>query len=80
MLFNWRRRMLDGGFEAFRADDPVVGANFVWEFERRCRELERLLGKKMLELDILEESFEAARPKKPISLLRSWSGWGDGSR
>jgi transposase len=80
MLFNWRRRMLEGGFEAVRADEPVVGETHVRELERRVRELERLLGKKTLEVEILKEALDAARPKKPTSLLRSWSGREDGSQ
>jgi transposase-like protein len=46
MLFNWRRRMLEGGFEAVQADEPVVGQTQVRDLEKRVRELERLLGQK----------------------------------
>jgi transposase len=80
MLFNWRRRMLEGGFEAVQADEPVVGQTHVRDLEKRVRELERLLGRKTLEVEILKEALEAARPKKPMSLLPSWSGRRDGSR
>ena len=27
LLFSWKRRMLEGGFEAVRADEDVVGAS-----------------------------------------------------
>ncbi len=48
MLFNWRRRMLEGGFQAVQADEPVVGQTQVRDLEKRVRELERLLGRKTL--------------------------------
>lgn len=80
MLFNWRRRMLEGGFEAVQADEPVVGQTQVRDLEKRVRELERLLGRKTLEVEILKEALDAARAKKPMSLLPSWHGRRGGSR
>jgi transposase len=38
--------MLEGGLQAVRADEDVVGTSRVRELERRVRELERLLGRK----------------------------------
>lgn len=73
MLFNWRRRMLEGGIEAVQADEPVVG-------QTQVRDLERLLGRKTLEVEILKDALDAARAKKPMSLLPSWSVRRDGSR
>ena len=49
LLFNWRRRMLEGGLQAVQADEDVVGTSRVRELERRVRELERLLGRKTME-------------------------------
>jgi transposase len=80
MLFNWRRRMLEGDFEAVQADEPVVGQTHVRDLEKRVRELERLLGRKTLEVEILKEALDAARAKEPISLLPSWHGRQGGSR
>jgi transposase len=80
MLFNWRRRMLEGGFEAVQADEPVVGQTQLRDLEKRVRELERLLGRKTLEVEILKEALDVARVKKPMSLLPSWSGRQGGSR
>jgi transposase len=54
MLFNWRRHMLEGGFEAVQADEPVVGQTQLRDLEKRVRELERLLGRKTLEVEILK--------------------------
>jgi transposase len=57
LLFQWRRRMSEGGQEAVRADEEVVPLS-------RVRELERLLGRKTMETEILREAMEVARPKK----------------
>ena len=35
LLFNWRRRMLEGGLQAVQADEDVVGTSRVRELERR---------------------------------------------
>ena len=55
LLFHWRRRMLEGGLQAVQADEDVVGTSRVRELERRVRELERLLGRKTMEVEILKE-------------------------
>jgi transposase len=72
-LFAWKRRMAEGGHAAVQADEDVVGASKVRDLERKVRELERLLGRKTMEVEILKEALEAARPKKPILPLASWN-------
>ena len=47
--------MSEGGKEAVRADDVVVPASEVRRLEERVRELERLLGRKTTEVEILKE-------------------------
>jgi transposase len=64
LLFQWRRRMSEGGHEAVRADEEVVPVSRVRELENRIRELERLLGRKAMETEILRQALEQARPKK----------------
>ena len=71
LLFQWRRRMSEGGQEAVRADEEVVPLSRVRELENRVRELERLLGRKTMETEILREALEAARPKKQALHLPS---------
>jgi transposase len=56
--------MSEGGQEAVRADEEVVPLSHVRELENRVRELERLLGRKTMETEILREALEAPRPKK----------------
>lgn len=79
LLFNWRRRMLEGGLRAVQADEDVVGTSRVRELERRVRELERLLGRKTMEVEILKEALDVARVKKPSLQLSSWNDRKDGS-
>ena len=71
LLFGWRRRMTEGGKEAVRVDDAVVGSAEVRALEKRIRELERVLGKKTLENEILREALKVAQDKKLISHLPS---------
>ena len=67
LLFKWRRLMTEGGQEAVRADDQVVAAGEVRDLKRQIRELERLLGKKTLENEILREALAQAKSKKLLA-------------
>ena len=67
MMFRWRRLMREGGLSAIKANEPVIGASEVRQLKNRIRELERLLGKKTMENEILKEAIEIAREKKLIS-------------
>ena len=67
LLFRWRRLMTEGGQEAVRADDQVVAAAEARELKRQIRELERLLGKKTLENEILRKALALAKSKKLLS-------------
>ena len=58
LVFRWRRLMTEGGQEAVRADDEVVPATDVRRLEERVRELERLLGRKTLDVEILKEALD----------------------
>lgn len=63
--------MAEGGKEAIRVDEDVVGSSEVKALEKRIRELERVLGKKTLENEILREAVKVAHEKKLISRLPS---------
>jgi len=69
LIFGWRRRMSEGGKEAIRADDEVVARAEVLALQRQVRELQRVLGKKTLENEILREAVKVAHEKKLISRL-----------
>jgi transposase len=69
LLFRWRKLMSEGGREAVRADDEVVSAAEARALKRQVRELERLLGKKTMEVEILREALQLAREKKLLSRM-----------
>lgn len=69
LLFRWRKLMNDGGMAAIKADDQVVSAAETRAMKKRIRELERLLGRKTMEVEILKEALEIAREKKLISRM-----------
>jgi transposase len=71
LLFRWRKLMSEGGKLAIKADDDVVAAAEVRELKKRIRELERVLGRKTLENEILKEAVAVAHEKKLISRLPS---------
>ena len=64
------RRMNEGGKKAVPADEEVIASSKVRELERRVRELERVLGKKTLENEILHEAVKIANKKKPSRVCR----------
>lgn len=77
LLFRWRRLMSEGGVTAVGSGEPVVGTSQVRRLEERVRELERLLGRKTMENEILREALAKAQAKKqtlqPLSLPRGGS-------
>ncbi len=71
-LFNWRRLMAQGALTAAGAGEEVVPASEYRALQAQVSELQRLLGKKTMEAEILREAVSrAAGPKK--QLLRSTS-------
>ena len=71
LLYRWRRLMLEGGSVAVTEDDDVTSNRVVRQLEDRIRELERQLGRKTLEVEILREALDKSRSKKPTLLARS---------
>ena len=67
LLFRWRKLMSEGGKVAVQADEEVVSVSENRALKKRVRELERLLGKKTMEVEILKEGIKIAREKKLIS-------------
>ena len=72
LLFRWKRLLAEGRRSALGADEAVVPASEAKALQARVRELERLLGKKTLETEILREAVRLAREKKLISRASSW--------
>ena len=71
LLYRWRRLMAEGGAAAVGSDESVVGSSEVRRLEERVRELERLLGRKTMEVEILKEALAKANSKKPSLQLAS---------
>ncbi len=71
LLFKWRQLMSQGGQVAVKADEDVVAASKARDLEQRVRELERLLGRKTMEVEVLKEALAVAREKKPVWQLPS---------
>jgi transposase len=71
LVYRLRRLMLAGGSVAVSEDDDVTANKVVRQLEERIRELERQLGRKTLEAEILREALDKSRSKKPILLTRS---------
>jgi transposase len=69
LLFRWRKLMSDGGAIAVSSDESVVGNSEVKHLKRQVQELERLLGRKTMETEILKEALDKASQKKRMSRL-----------
>ena len=65
-LFRWRRLYAEGALSAVGAGEAVVPASEYRALQSQVRELQRLLGKKILENEILREALDLARPKKRL--------------
>jgi transposase len=77
-LFRWRKLAAQGALAATSAQEEVVAASEYRALQNQIRELQRLLGKKTLEAEILKEALEVAAGSKK-RLLRSLSWPKDGS-
>ncbi|WFP90749.1 IS3 family transposase [Ensifer adhaerens] len=64
LLYRWRRLLSEGGAVAVDSDEPVIGNSEVRKLDDRVRELERILGRKTLENEILREALSKAQFKK----------------
>ena len=56
--------MRQGALEAVGKEERVVSISEVKALKAKVRELERMLGKKTMEAEILKEALEIAREKK----------------
>ena len=66
-VFAWRKVYQDGSLSAVSAGEQVVPASDLVEAMKQIRELQRLLGKKTMEVEILREAMEYNRAKKLIA-------------
>lgn len=59
--------METGAIQGITSEEELVPKSQVKELEKRIRELERMLGRKTVEVEILKEGLELAEKKKLIS-------------
>ena len=78
-VFTWRRLASQGALVATGSEEPVVPASEYRALQGQVRELQRLLGKKSMETEILKEALEISAGSKK-HLLRSLSWPKDGSQ
>ena len=64
LLYRWRRLMSEGGAAAVSADESVLGNSEVRRLKERVGELERLLGRKTLEVEVLKDALAKSQAKK----------------
>ncbi len=77
-MFTWRRLMAQGALTSAAAGEEVVPDSDYRALEAQVRELQRLLGKKAMENEILREAVSrAAGPKRTAAALdlvaRGWA-------
>ena len=65
-LFRWRRLYAAGALSTVSAGEEVVPASEYRALQHQVRELQRLLGKRTLENEILREALDLAQPKKRL--------------
>ncbi|VVE10901.1 transposase [Pandoraea horticolens] len=63
-LFHWRKLYQGGSLSAVKAGEEVVPASELADALKQIRELQRMLGKKVVENEILREAVEYGRAKK----------------
>lgn len=66
-VFKWRKQYQDGSLTAVSAGEEVVPASELNSAMKQIRELQRLLGKKTMENEILKEAVEYGKAKKWIA-------------
>jgi transposase len=66
-LYYWRRLMKEGQIEALVSQEKVVPLSELKALEKKIKDLERILGRKSLEIEVLKEAVTLARKKKLIS-------------
>jgi transposase len=66
-LFLWRKLYQDGSLSAVSAGEAVVPASELSDALKQILELQRMLGKKTMEAEILKEAVEIAQSRKWIA-------------
>jgi len=70
-LVKWRTKALNGGLMSVNDTGPVMSHTEAKKLKKENKKLQQLLGKKMMQIEILQEMIALGREKKLISPLRS---------
>jgi transposase len=66
-LIKWRKLARTGSLMSVKSQESLVPESEVKKLKKQIRQLERMLGKKTIQNEILKEAVEIAREKKLIS-------------
>lgn len=66
-LFKWKKQYLEGSLTAIAAGEDVVPASELVAVIKQIKELQRLLGKKTMEIKILKEAMAYGQSRKWIA-------------
>jgi transposase len=66
-LLNWRKRSNEGSLMTINKKEDLVPASEVKQLKNKIKQLQQLLGKKTMMVEILQEAIEIGREKKLIS-------------
>lgn len=83
LLFKWKKQYQEGSLTAVAAGEDVVPASELAAALKQVRELQRLLGKKTMEVEILKEAVEYGQSRKwiaPCALVAKGQGIAQVSR
>lgn len=67
LLYQWRRSMENGAIVGIDCENDVISKKEIDKLKARIHELERALGRKSLDNEILKEAIKLGREKKLIS-------------
>ena len=71
VMFRWRQLRESGALKGLKAEEELVPASELKAARAKIRELQRMLGKKTEEHEIVLEALEIAKDRKWISRLPS---------
>ncbi len=66
-LFYWRKMMENGALTGIKTEEELVPISELNELKKRVNQLERVLGQKTMDIEILREAVKIGREKKLIS-------------
>ena len=66
-LIKWRKRSNEGSLMTINKKEDLVPASEVKQLKNKIKQLQQLLGKKTMMVELLQEAIEIGREKKLIS-------------